>query len=186
MKNTRKEDRRTTYTKQIIRNTFMDLLQQKPIGKISVTEICTIAEISRSTFYLHYADCYQILEELQNEFCDQLIDAIKPTADSSSLDSMLNTHDIIRSNNDLYMILMRTDYPMHAFKKYIDFGRKILIHQMFSDTTLSNKEQEWLADYIIGASFAYDQRILAQNYNLKREQLIHEFIEAGIDHFKKD
>lgn len=78
----KKEDRRTTYTKQIIRETFMGLLQQKPIGKISVTEICAAAEISRSTFYLHYSDCYQILEELQNEFCDKLIEAIKPHAET--------------------------------------------------------------------------------------------------------
>ena len=181
----KKEDRRTTYTKQIIRETFMDLLQQKPIGKISVTEICTIAEISRSTFYLHYADCYQILEELQNEFCDKLIEAIKPNADNTPMDSMLDTHDIIRNNNNLYMILMRTDYPMHAFKKFINFGKKILIEQMFSGTTLSAEEQEWLADYIIGADFAYDQRVLAHEYNLQREQLIHEFIEAGLNHFKK-
>lgn len=181
----KKEDRRTTYTKQVIRETFMELLQQKPIGKISVTQICKIAEISRSTFYLHYADCYQILEELQTEFCDKLIEAIKPHADSTPMGSMLDTHDIIRNNNDLYMILMRTEYPMHAFKKFIDFGKKILIDQMFSDTKLSAEEQEWLADYIIGADFAYDQRILAHPYNLQREQLIHEFIEAGLDHFKK-
>jgi AcrR family transcriptional regulator len=181
----KKEDRRTTYTKQIIRETFMGLLQQKPIGKISVTEICAAAEISRSTFYLHYSDCYQILEELQNEFCDKLIEAIKPHAKNTPMDSMLDTHDIIRNNNDLYMILMRTEYPMHAFKKFITFGKKILIEQMFAGTTLSSEEQDWLADYIIGADFAYDQRVLAHDYNLQREKLIHEFIEAGLNHFKK-
>ena len=181
----RKEDRRTTYTKQIIRETFTDLLRQKPIGKISVTEICTIAEISRSTFYLHYADCYQILEELQDELCDKLIDAIKPKKNNAPIDSMFDTHDILRNNNDLYILLMRTDYPMHAFKKFINFGKKILIERRFSGTTLSDEEQDWLADYIIGADFAYDQRVLALEYNLKREQLIYEFMEAGLEHFKK-
>lgn len=56
---------------------------------------------------------------------------------------------------------------------------------MFAGTTLSSEEQDWLADYIIGADFAYDQRVLAHDYNLQREKLIHEFIEAGLNHFKK-
>lgn len=60
-----------------------------------------------------------------------------------------------------------------------------MIEQMFAGTTLSSEEQDWLADYIIGADFAYDQRVLAHDYNLQREKLIHEFIEAGLNHFKK-
>lgn len=181
----KKEDRRTTYTRQIIRETFIELLRQKPIGKISVTELCTIADISRGTFYLHYSDCYQILEELQSEFCDRLIAAVNQKEDHPSLDRMLDTHEIIRENKELYMILMRTDYPMHAFNKFIKYGKQLLIDQMFTNTGLSIEEQEWLADYIIGADFAYDQRVLTLDYNLHREELIHEFIQAGVEHFKK-
>ena len=53
---TRKQDRRTRYTRQTIKNTFLELLTQKSFTKITVTEICKNAEINRGTFYLHYYD----------------------------------------------------------------------------------------------------------------------------------
>ena len=37
---TRKQDRRTRYTRQTIKDTFLELLNQKSFTKITVTEIC--------------------------------------------------------------------------------------------------------------------------------------------------
>ena len=48
---TRKQDRRTRYTRQTIKDTFLELLNQKSFTKITVTEICKNAEINRGTFY---------------------------------------------------------------------------------------------------------------------------------------
>lgn len=183
----KKEDRRTTYTKDLIKKSFLELLRQKPISKISVTEICKSIEINRGTFYLHYADCYQVLEELQEEFCDKMIAAVeKGIAEGNSpLDHILNLHEISRTQNDLYVILMRTEYPMHTFKKFINYGKTILIEQKLSNTPLSTEETDWLADYIIGASFSYLQHTLYLDENVRRESLIHEFLEAGLAHFQK-
>ena len=47
---TRKQDRRTRYTRQTIKDTFLELLKQKSFTKITVTEICKNAEINRGTF----------------------------------------------------------------------------------------------------------------------------------------
>ena len=41
---TRKQDRRTRYTRQTIKDTFLELLNQKSFTKITVTEICKNAE----------------------------------------------------------------------------------------------------------------------------------------------
>ena len=47
---TRKQDRRTRYTRQTIKDTFLELLKQKSFTKITVTEVCKNAEINRGTF----------------------------------------------------------------------------------------------------------------------------------------
>ncbi len=129
-----------------------------------------------------------MLEELQDEFCEKMIASVKKSLEEGSkpIDRILDLHEINRSHNDLYVILMRTDYPMHAFKKFIDYGKSILISQMFTDTTLATEEVDWLADYIIGAGFSYSQRMLCASENVHRENLIHEFMQAGVDHFKKN
>ena len=54
-------DRRTKYTKNIIKETFINLLEKKELNKITVSEICKIADINRSTFYRYYLDVYDLL-----------------------------------------------------------------------------------------------------------------------------
>ncbi len=64
---TNKQDRRTRYTKQTIKDTFLELLKQKSFTKITVTEICKNAEINRGTFYLHYYDIHDVLSDIFND-----------------------------------------------------------------------------------------------------------------------
>ena len=74
---TRKQDRRTRYTRQTIKDTFLELLKQKSFTKITVTEVCKNAEINRGTFYLHYYDIYDVLSDIFNDmtqdmFCQKI------------------------------------------------------------------------------------------------------------------
>ena len=52
------------YTQQAIMYSLLKLLQEKPIDKITVKDICELCEINRNTFYYYYSDIYQVLEEL--------------------------------------------------------------------------------------------------------------------------
>ena len=64
---TQKEDRRTRYTRQVIKEAFLKLLEEKEYPKITVTEICRLAEINRGTFYLHYYDLEDVLDDVIKE-----------------------------------------------------------------------------------------------------------------------
>ena len=48
-------------TKLWIADKMKDLMKQKPIDKIRVTEICKAAEIERPTFYYHFKDKYDLV-----------------------------------------------------------------------------------------------------------------------------
>lgn len=65
-----KTDARVRYTKKIIRTVFLQLLQEKPISKITVKEICDMAEINRGTFYKHYNDPYDLLAKTEEDILD--------------------------------------------------------------------------------------------------------------------
>lgn len=62
-----KTDARIRYTKFAIRNAFLELLKKYPIEKITVADICRIAEINRATFYRYYENPYDLLSALENE-----------------------------------------------------------------------------------------------------------------------
>ena len=66
------ESRKTRYTRRVICEAFIELLQENPIEKITVTRICEMADISRGTFYLHFNDPFDLLDRMENEFLRDL------------------------------------------------------------------------------------------------------------------
>ena len=52
------------FTKQAIMDSFLHLLDEQPLDKITVQEIITECQISRNTFYYHFGDIYALLDAL--------------------------------------------------------------------------------------------------------------------------
>mgnify|MGYP002423842878 CR=1 FL=1 len=73
-------DGRVRYTKMVIRQSFLFLLKEQPIEKITVADICRLAEINRATFYRHYENQYGVLYELE----DQLLEQAQPAGTEES------------------------------------------------------------------------------------------------------
>ena len=45
----KRTDRRTQYTRKVIKDALLDLLEEKAISTITITDICRMAEINRGT-----------------------------------------------------------------------------------------------------------------------------------------
>lgn len=60
-------------TKQAICEAFSQLLEEKPISKISVREIAAQCGVARNTFYYHYRDIPTLLQQILEEVMDELV-----------------------------------------------------------------------------------------------------------------
>ena len=60
----RKTDRRTLYTRMVIKDALLSLLADKEYADVTIADLCREAEINRGTFYLHYSNLHEVLEEL--------------------------------------------------------------------------------------------------------------------------
>lgn len=58
------EYRSAIRSKKLINEALADLLQEKPLDKITVTDVVTRAGINRGTFYAHYADIPDVINHL--------------------------------------------------------------------------------------------------------------------------
>ena len=65
-------DRRVKYTKKVIKDTFLSLLEKKDISSISVKELCDIADVNRGTFYRYYEDIYDYVKEKGGPYFEML------------------------------------------------------------------------------------------------------------------
>ncbi len=69
-------DLREKKTLRNIKNAFLQLRSQKPLERITVKELTELAEISKTTFYLHYKDIYDLSEALQSELIEEIMSGI--------------------------------------------------------------------------------------------------------------
>lgn len=177
----RKEDRRNAYTEKVIRDTVFELLKKKPIEKISVTEVCKLADINRSTFYLHYMDCMHVLEKEQEKFSDRLIAYLEKNQNGEPLDIITGMNELAKEDHDFFLLLMRSGNPMTAFPKFIRYCKQYLITELRKVCSLSENECDWVAEYIIAGSFAISTKFASQKeVDPDREKIFHSMISGGI------
>ena len=58
------EYRSAIRSRKLIKEALADLLQEKPLEKITVTDVVNRAGINRGTFYAHYADIPDVIQHL--------------------------------------------------------------------------------------------------------------------------
>ncbi len=59
-------------TRKILKEAFISLMEEKGFEKITIRDLTTSAKLNRGTFYLHYKDKYDLMEQLQAEIIDDV------------------------------------------------------------------------------------------------------------------
>lgn len=77
----RKTDRRTLYTRTVIKDALLEAMRTRHFEEVTVTQVCRLAEITRATYYLHYSSLTEVLDEV-------LKDALRMAEDQGSMDQM--------------------------------------------------------------------------------------------------
>lgn len=67
----------SAYTKQAIKNSFLKLLNDRPLNQVTVKAIVEDCGINRNTFYYHFTDIPSLATEIITERADQIIRAVR-------------------------------------------------------------------------------------------------------------
>lgn len=103
----KKTNQRIKLTKQLLKNSLMELMHKKPIGKITIKEICENAEINRSTFYSYFPDQYALLSEIENELIEHAQEHLnKLHSNTGSLQYLTALLTYIQERSDTFRTLL--------------------------------------------------------------------------------
>lgn len=137
-------DRRVKYTKKVIKETFISLLEEKELNKITVSELCSIADINRATFYRYYLDIYDLYDKIQDDFVSELKQII------------VTNHDNRMSTSFLVKSILET----------------LLRDKKLSKIIFNKKNNLLFMDDIIELSYKYGREIwLEKNPHLKEQDI---------------
>lgn len=162
MKNSNRIDRRTIYTVNVIKDSFLELIQDKPYSKISIKEICKVADISRSTFYLHFKSINDVLNAI-------LDDAIKMTSpdylkiSNFSIDYLKENESLIPacqrvgSSEKYRKLLLDPELTEYIVGRIMIRERNRVVPAIQEKTGLSKEDAETLFLYTLHGSFAVNR-----------------------------
>ena len=63
-------NKRRKGSQEKIEKVFLKLIQEKNVDEISVSTICELAKVNRSTFYANYIDIYDLVEKVKTKMAD--------------------------------------------------------------------------------------------------------------------
>lgn len=109
----KKNPEQTAKTRRAITEAFFTLYAQKPIERINVSEVVTLAGYNRSTFYEYFASVYDLLERAEDELIGHIREVHKD-------ESVLELGDIqalydLFENNELAMRALLGPYGQLRF-----------------------------------------------------------------------
>jgi hypothetical protein len=94
----KKNDSKYYYTAQLMNQALIALLEKKDMEFITVTEITNKAGVNRSTFYLHYENIYELLEETIENLNKKFLNSFNveiPLKMNNEKDAFLITNDFL-------------------------------------------------------------------------------------------
>lgn len=103
------ENRRVKLTKKMMKEALLELLEKKPLEKITVTEICESADVNRSTFYSYYEEIGDVLQEIEADLLEALPQFPGTTAwesEAGFLSALEDFFEYVKEHERLFRVLI--------------------------------------------------------------------------------
>ena len=135
-----------------IEKTFLQLIQKKNIEDISVSTICEIANLNRSTFYSNYIDIYDLANKVKHQMALEFAEFQLSKNSKQNQDGYLTMFKYIKDNQIFFKTYFKletismsptTQYNVEMAEKYYN-NQYIDYHIEFFRAGLNAIIKKWL------------------------------------------
>lgn len=162
-----KDDRRVKYTKMVLKESFINLLEIKDISQITIKEICENADINRATFYSHYTDQYDLFRKIENELLDNVsahlaeLDQISGKVDNILLAEKI--FDYIKENAKLCKLLLSERGDISFQKTIMMLVYDKIITELMDNSKITKEDAEYVYSFTITGCVGIVQKWLNED-----------------------
>jgi AcrR family transcriptional regulator len=172
----KKENRKSRYSKMVMRESIMELMKEKSILSVSVKDICDLADISRSTFYDHYKDQYDLLKQIEDETLAYFEDMLNRYKDKQTkketgqmVEEMLTY--IANNGNTIHVLLSENGDLTFQKKLLYHFIMHNQITKYFSENQQSQETMPYYTVFLVHGAIGLIQHWLKDNMAMPIPQL---------------
>jgi AcrR family transcriptional regulator len=124
--NAKEPDLRVRRTRKLLQAALLCLLQERELESISVNEICESAMVHRTTFYKHYQDKYDLLQQSMQELFTELRagmptpqEAVAQTTESAAPPHFVRMFEHAAANRTFYAAMLASGAGQ-AFRRLLE------------------------------------------------------------------
>ncbi len=114
-----KNNKRRQATRENIEKVFIELLQEREISQITVSDICKKTNLNRSTFYANYMDIYDLADKIRDKLEAEVSELYENDLAYNCGHSYLKLFRHIRDNQLFYNTYFKLGYDS---KHVVDLG----------------------------------------------------------------
>lgn len=155
----------TFETKQAIKKAFIQQMEEVGFERVTVKNLALTAHINRGTFYLHYADKFAVMEDIQQELLMELESRVKKVRPVEAFQTLqtghlyppfINVITCIKEHAPAFRVLLgEQGSPTFAKKVKIIFSNHILdrlaiVRKEVQDPEFQQYFQAFIASAILG------------------------------------
>ena len=122
-------DLRVRMTKKMLIEAFLELRREKPLRRITVSELCSRAGVGRGTFYAHYQDVYDFNEKLEGQFLEEfaatLRSALEYQENIQSARRVCRTVFALLEENEPLCQLILSSVNAQGAMRFIELGGRL-------------------------------------------------------------
>lgn len=148
-----KDDRRVRYTKMVLKESFIKLLEKKDISQITIKEICEDADINRATFYAHYTDQYDLMHKIENELIENvgayLADYTQNKTDINLVQMVEKIFDYIKENAQLCKLLLSERGDINFQKRVMMLIYDKNVNDLTNGGGISKEDADYIYSFTI-------------------------------------
>ena len=171
-------------TCKLIKSVFAELIAEKQeLGKISVSELCARADISRGAFYSHYDDIYSVAEDYENELIDAFFD-------NATLISAVDVYQFIdtffgyiKANHQNYRLLCRSNDMLFAAKRLTGIISGKFLELCNNDSRIRNKKYVELEINVFVEGLLCEYIKFCRNYVSYSFEELHDYTVTWVNNF---
>jgi len=135
----------------VLRESLITLLRDKPISRITIKELCEHADINRATFYTHYADQFDLLKKIEEEFITDItsyLDNFVLEEDDTGLTQMiLKMIEYIEKNKELCRVLLGPNVDTDFQSEIMQIVRERIILEWRKKRAVDEETADYIYTY---------------------------------------
>ncbi|MBR0137190.1 MAG: TetR/AcrR family transcriptional regulator [Erysipelotrichaceae bacterium] len=145
-----KTDRRIHKTKSAIKDSLKELLVSNKLEDITVQKLADEADITRKSFYNHYGNLYDVLDEIENDYLDYLFSWIDDVTRffNTPRQFLIETVNRLNDTSDDFLLIARNSDIMRFLRKFTTRQKNVISGKYRQYYEISDFDLENLLTFI--------------------------------------